>query len=289
MDSQHTTNTRKAILITGCSSGIGLASATYLARRGFTVFATVRKGKDEQYLRELSEPNLIPVCPLDLSKPDDIANAIEVVKRGLAIRQIPGLYAVLNNAGGGGIAPIELMDVDRFRVELETRLVGPIALLQGLLPLIRQAHGRILWIVTPAIIPIPYVSSIHICDFAANCIARTLQIELKPWKIPVVQIRCGGIQTSSVVKSEQELEAAFEQWPRERFELYADVLKKEQAGLAKFDQHRTSPDKVAELVYDILNVPKPKRRYQVGYLSGLAAGLEYLPQPMVDAIMERRG
>src|SRR5215468_5998575 len=93
----------KAVVVTGCSSGIGLASAICLAQYGFAVFATVRKGKDEEYLQRLNEPNLIPICPLDLSRGEDIANAIAAIKRGLAERHIRGLYAIVNNAGGGEV------------------------------------------------------------------------------------------------------------------------------------------------------------------------------------------
>ena len=195
----------RAVLVTGCSSGIGRASAVMLAQQGFIVFASVRKDADADSLRGLNLPTLIPICPLDLAQPESIAAAVETIQAEIAARGINGLYGIVNNAGGGGVAPIELMDLDKFRTELEARLVGPIALLQALLPAIRTAHGRIIWIATPSTIPIPYVGSIHICDFAANCVARTLQIELKRWQIPNVLVRCGGVNTSAPAKSAREL------------------------------------------------------------------------------------
>jgi NAD(P)-dependent dehydrogenase (short-subunit alcohol dehydrogenase family) len=252
------------------------------------VFATVRKGKDEEYLRSLNEPNLIPICPLDLSQSEDIVHAIETIKHELAERHIQGLYAIVNNAGGGEVAPIELMDIGKFRTELETRLLGPVALLQGLLPLVRDAQGRIIWIVTPSLMPIPYVSSIHACDFAVNCLARTLQIELKPWKIPIVQIRCGGVRTAGPDKSGRDLEESFQKWSPDQIKLYGEALKKEQTFLTEFDQKRTEPEKIAEVVHQALVAASPKRRYQIGYMAGVAAGLEYLPQTVVDSIMESR-
>jgi len=139
MTQYQSSESAKAVLVTGCSSGIGRATAVYLARHGFTVFATVRKESDAQALRDLNEPTLVPICPLDFSKPQDIANAAEAVKNELSVRHINGLYGIVNNAGGGGIAPIELMDIAKFRVELEARILGPIALLQASLPLIREA------------------------------------------------------------------------------------------------------------------------------------------------------
>ncbi len=284
-----TTSAGKSVLVTGCSSGIGRATAVYLAQHGWTVFATVRKEADADSLRGLNLPTLVPVCPVDLTKPDQIAAAVETIEGELRARHEPGLYAIVNNAGGGGVAPIELMDVDKFRVELEARLVAPVELLQAFLPAIRETHGRIVWIVTPSIIPIPYVSSIHACDFAVNCIARTLQIELKRWDIPNIMIRCGGVKTAAPARSAQELEESFQQWSRERLAPYADVLRKEQDEFSTFDARRTEPEEIAKVVYKALTARKPKRRYQIGYLSGLAAALEYLPQTWVDAIMARRG
>jgi NAD(P)-dependent dehydrogenase (short-subunit alcohol dehydrogenase family) len=140
---------KRSVLITGCSSGIGRATAVYLAKNGFTVFASVRKEQDSEQLRQLQEPNLIPICPLDLSRTGDIPSLLETIKSELQHLEQPGLYALINVAGGGMVAPVELMDLDVFQQELQTRLVGAVALVQAFLPLLRQASGRILWIAPP--------------------------------------------------------------------------------------------------------------------------------------------
>ncbi len=276
------------VVVTGCSSGIGRAIATTLASRDFNVFATVRKPADADALRALGLPNLVPICPFDLTKPEQIAAAVEVIQTHLRARSI-GLYAIVNNAGGGGIAPIELMDVDGFRNELEARLVGPVTLLQALLPDLRRAHGRVLWIATPGMFPVPYVASIHACDFAVNSIARTANIELKPWNIQNILIRCGAIDTPAPKRTEAELEQAFARWPSDRVVLYEEKLRNEAFNQEGFNSKRTDPVEVAEIVHTALTAARPKRRYQIGYLSGLAALLELLPQGWADAIMERRG
>ncbi len=280
--------TGEGVVVTGCSSGIGRAVALHLAESGFTTFATVRRERDADNLHQLRNPNLVPLYPLDLTRLTDIPPVVDFVTRELQRRGQTGLYAIVNNAGGGSIAPIELLDVDKFHREAGTRLIGPVTLLQALLPLIRQVQGRIVWIVTPALLPIRYVSSIHAYDFAVNCLARTLQLELAPWKIPSIQIRCGGIQTAAPAKSAQELVESFKNWPQERFELYAPSLEKEQAALAKFDEKRTDPRGVAKVVQQALCASKPKRRYQIGYMAGVATLAEYLPQPLLDFVMSKR-
>jgi NAD(P)-dependent dehydrogenase (short-subunit alcohol dehydrogenase family) len=279
---------REGVLITGCSSGIGRAIAIHLAQRGFSVFATVRKEADAESLRSLNEPNLVPICPLDLTRLDQVPRAIETVAGELERRGQEGLYALINNAGGGCVAPIELMDLTSFRTELETRALGSVAMVQACLPMIRQARGRIVWIVTPAIMPVPYVTSIHACDFAVNCIARTLEIELKAWKIPNIMVRCGGIKTAANSRSNAELEAAFKIWPPERSSLYEPALRRWQADMAAFDAKRTEPERVAEVVYKALCAREPRRRYSIGHMARAAAFLESLPQPLVDSILTRR-
>ncbi len=278
----------EGVLVTGCSSGIGRATAVYLAKQGFAVFATVRKAIDADALRQLNIPTLIPVCPLDLSKRDQISAVVEMVQKELTLRGKKGLYALINNAGGGEVAPIELMDLDKFHTELQTRLLGPVALVQAFLPMIREARGRLVWIVTPALMPIPYVSSIHACDFAVNCIARTLELELKPWNIPNIMIRCGGVKTAAPNKNNQELAEAYAQWPKDRVGLYAESLHKTQAEFDDFDKKRTEPDEVAKVVYKALSAKNPKRRYLVAHMARLAAIMEVLPQPAVDWIMAKR-
>jgi len=278
----------RAVLVTGCSSGIGRAIAVYLAENGFKVFATVRKNKDAESLAKLQNPNLIPVYPLDLTNPDHIKEVFEFVKKELNKRAIKGLYAIINNAGGGSIAPIELTDLDKFHIELQARILGPVALLQLFLPLIREVRGRILWIATPALLPIPYLADIHACDFAVNCIARTLQIELKPWDIPSILIRCGGIKTSSPDKIYHDLDENIKKWRGEKYELYAKALEKTRKEFEEFDKKRTDPLEAAKVVYRALIGKKPKRRYRVGHMSALAAFFELFPQTIIDYMMERK-
>lgn len=280
---------KKAVVITGCSSGIGRAAALHLTRLGYTVFATVRKEEDADSLRrEAGNADLVPVCPLDLTRPDEIAAALEAVARGLDSRGFEGLFALVNNAGSGAIAPVELLDTGLLRRELEARLVGPVALIQGLLPRLRRGGGRILWITTPALLPIPFIASIHVPDFGANGLIRTLDVELRPWSIPNIMIRCGGIRTAAVGRSERDLEEALHAWPAEKRALYAERLEKMRRELAAFDRKRTEPEKAAETIARALAVRRPKRRYRVGHMSGAAAFFEAFPQRFVDFVMSRR-
>jgi NAD(P)-dependent dehydrogenase (short-subunit alcohol dehydrogenase family) len=278
----------EGVLVTGCSSGIGRATALYLAERGFTVFATVRKEADLEGLRDLNQPNLVPIHPLDLSKPEHFPGVVEAIKQELSARGKEGLYAIVNNAGGGFIAPVELMSLEEFRTEIETRIVGPVALIQALLPLMRRARGgRILWISTPALIAIPYVASIHACEFAMNCIAQNLHLELMPWKIPNIMICCGGIKTAAPARTARELEDALKQWPQEQVELYLQAFQRLQERFAKFDTERNDPEEVSKVVFRALCANKPRRKYLVGHGAKGMAMLRFMPQPLIDYIFSK--
>jgi len=281
-------NFQKAVLVTGSSSGIGYTIATYLAKKEFKVFATVRKKKDVDKLSNLHLPNLIPTYPLDLTNLNHIKGIHEFVDKKLVELKINGLFAIINSAGGGSITPIELLDLQKFHIELQTRVLGPVALVQSFLPLIRKAKGRILWIATPALLPSPYLTDIHACDFAVNFISRTLRIELMPWNIPSILIRCGGIKTTSPQKTYHILEENIKNWPKNIYELYADSLTKVRRELEEFDKKRTPPEKVAKVIYEALTSKKPKRRYRVGYMSGFAAFFELFPQTIVDYVLEKK-
>jgi NAD(P)-dependent dehydrogenase (short-subunit alcohol dehydrogenase family) len=278
----------KSVLITGCSSGIGRACAIFLAEKGFTVFATVRNETGAADLKKEGIENLVPMHPFDLTIPGHLPRLAEAVTGEIEKRGQEGLYAIVNNAGGGFISPIELMDLDKFRNELETRLTGPIALLQAFLPQVRKARGRIVWIATPGLIPLPFDSSIHACDFAVNNLARTLNIELIPWKIPVIMVRCGAMKTEGVGRTYRDLETGFKAWPVEKSGLYSKKLEEEVKKWKILDEKRSDPSEAAKMVFRALASEKPKSRYRTGYMSGAAAFLELLPQTFADFILKRR-
>ena len=279
---------QEAVLITGCSSGIGRQTAITLTGHGFLVFATVRRQADAERLRGLGISTLIPVCPLDLTNLDQVSGAADLVAGELDRLGIDGLYALINNAGGGSPSPIELLDLEAFRTELEARVLGSVAMVQAFLPQIRRAGGRIIWIATPALMPTPYVASIHACDFAVNCIARTLDIELKRWDIPNILIRCGGIRTPAGLRTTQDVDALLEAGSRERVALYEGALKEWAKDMAEFDEKRTDPDRVANAICKALTARRPRRRYAVGHLVRAAGFLELMPESWADWILKKR-
>lgn len=278
----------KSVLVTGASSGIGNAIAIHLAKQGYCVLATVRKENDAEKLNELGLNNLNPIFPLDFTKQDQIFDGAKSIIGKIQSNDFPPLYSTIFVAGGGHIAPIELMDINNFRDELEKRLVGTVSLLQKFIPLLRKTKGRVLWISTPGLFPVPYVADIHTPDFAVNYLARTLNLELKQDGIKNILIRCGGIDTPSPKRTEQNIINQIKGFPEDIIDIYRSRLTKTENDLKKFGTKRTHPDKVAQLIAKVLISKNPRVRYQVGHMSKMGAFLEKFPQSWVDKIMMKR-
>jgi len=283
----------KSVLVTGASSGIGRATALRLASSGYLVFGTVRKKEDAEALAALGPAEsgrgaLVPLI-LDLGRKEGLPELVRGVEAELEKRGMPGLYALVNNAGGSLVAPVELMNLEAFEVELRARLIGALGLAQAFLPSLRRAGGRLLWIATPGTIPTAFVTGIHACDFAVNCIARTLALELGRSGPPVVLIRCGGIRTRAGLDTAGALERGLAGVAPERRAIYEEKLARWSRSMAAFDERRSESGRVAETIERALSAPRPRKRYRVGYMSGAAAFLESLPQVLVDRILAAAG
>eukprot|EP00727_Mastigamoeba_balamuthi_P007187 m51a1_g3089 hypothetical protein (311) ;mRNA; f:84643-85798 len=251
----------RAILVTGCSTGIGRATAVHLARTGSAlVFATVRKESDAQSLRAEGLDALIPVCPFDLSDPQSIDAAVDFVHAEMAKRNIPGLWAVVNNAGGGWLSPLETMEMERWRREFETR-----------------TKGRIVWVVTAGLMALPYVSSIHVPEWSAQCVSDTLDVELSPWGIPVIKIGCGTIDTAGPDRSYTELNELRSKLTPQEKALYSVHLDNVEAFLRSIDSERTPAIEVAMVVEGALAAQKPRDNYRVGKMASVMHLCELMP------------
>ena len=278
----------QTIFVTGATSGIGYAVANTLADNGYTVMASARKSAGVEKLVKNGNRNIHPIFPLDLNNPVQVEQRAEEIVEMVNSGKTPPLYAVVLIAGGGHVAPIELMDVAHLKEELNIRLVSSVRLLQYFIPLLRTTLGKIIWIATPGLFPVPYVADIHTCDFAVNYLARTLNIELRPDGIKNILVRCGGIDTPVANRTEINIVKQITGFKKEIIDIYRDRLNNTEIQLKKFKKHRTPARQVAEKINKIIAANNPKNRYNVGYLSGLGKIMEMFPQSITDFIMQRR-
>src|SRR5215216_6349214 len=166
------------VLITGASTGIGAACAVGCAQHGMTVFAGVRERQAGDALLTAGGPGIIPL-QLDVTDSESIAQAVEVVRERVGKS---GLAGLVNNAGIAIGSPLEFIPLPRLRHQLEVNDIGPIAVTQALLPLLRGARGRIVnmgSIAGRGTIPMmgPYSAS----KYALEAITDAMRLELYPW------------------------------------------------------------------------------------------------------------
>ena len=178
----------KSVLITGCSSGIGEATAHRLAERGYQVFATARKPEDVARVNRAGLNSL----PLDLCDPASIADAVEQV-----LEQTGGrLYALFNNGAYSQPGAVEDLETRVLRTQFETNLFGWHDLTRRLIPVMRrQGEGRIIQNSSVlGFVSLRYRGAYNASKYALEGLSDTLRLELDGSGIHVSLIEPGPIK-----------------------------------------------------------------------------------------------
>jgi NAD(P)-dependent dehydrogenase (short-subunit alcohol dehydrogenase family) len=276
----------KSVVITGASSGLGKAAAIHLSELGYRVFAGVRTESSAAELSGVpsSTGELIPVM-LDVTDTASIAQAGKLVEHWCSDT---GLWAVVNNAGISISAPLECVSVDVMRAQLETNVVGPVAVSQRFLPLLRASGGRIVNVSSGIgnVAP-PYLGAYAAAQFAKEGLSDALRRELRPLGVSVSVIQPGAVFTpiwGKMRRSADEILAAAPaevvETYRERFIEFLDTSE----GLAQASKTTTAD--YADAVAAALAAKRPKTRYRVGVDSwGSALARRVVPDRMMDALI----
>jgi NAD(P)-dependent dehydrogenase (short-subunit alcohol dehydrogenase family) len=264
-----------SVLITGASTGIGQACAVRMAERGWDVWAGVRRPESAP-----DNPRMEPLR-IDVTDPASIAEAVE----RLGDRPLDGL---VNNAGVAVAGPVEFLDLDELRRQLEVNLVGQVAVTQAFLPAIRRAGGRIVFIgsIGGRLHP-PYVSAYGASKAAIAAVADALRRELREWGIQVSLVEPGTIATPIWDKGESDAEETMDALPERGRELYAATLERIAAKVTRMGRRGKPPSAVAEVVEHALTAARPKTRYLVGDARIQAPLLALLPDRVGDALIAR--
>ena len=178
----------KTILITGCSSGIGYATASYLKEKGYRVFATCRKQKDVNRLKKEGFESFL----LDVNSTDSINEAVKEVQK-----QTNSLYALFNNAGIVITGAIEDFSRDAIKVQFETNIFGAIELTNKIMPIFRkQRQGRIIFNSSVlGFVSAPYKAVYSASKYAMEGFVDGLRLEV-PKGILITLIEPGPIDTN---------------------------------------------------------------------------------------------
>lgn len=270
----------KSVLVTGASSGIGLAVALRMSEAGWRVYAGVRKEEDALRLSKMSGGKLTPLF-LDVTDEASIAAALAYIRfeQGNA-----GLDGLVNNAGIPLGGPLEFLDIQQFRSQLEVNVLGVVAVTQALLPLLRSAQGRIVNIGSiHGRVTLPLYGPYSASKYALVALTEALRIEVSPWGIRVMLVEPGDTATAVWGKVDAMLEAIEATWPQEAFDLYGPLL----AIRNRFVPHGMASDKVAAVVERALVNRHPRFRYLVGWDALGLACFSLLPAMLRARIVTR--
>jgi NAD(P)-dependent dehydrogenase (short-subunit alcohol dehydrogenase family) len=270
-------------LITGASSGIGRACAQRLDRLGYRVFAGVRQAGDGEALQAGASDRLTPVH-IDVTQPESIAAAQATIAHVVGAG---GLFGLVNNAGVAYGAPLEFLPLADLRQQLEVNVVGVVAVTQALLPLLRQARGRIINMGSiSGVSAMPFMGAYCATKFALEAISDTLRVELRPWGIAVSIVEPGDIQTPIWHKGLAAADKMLAAWPPDAFAMYGPVV--DMMGKSLAAPRGIPAEVVAEAVARLLQARRPAARVLVGNDARLLAVIERLPTRLRDWLVYRQ-
>jgi NAD(P)-dependent dehydrogenase (short-subunit alcohol dehydrogenase family) len=283
MATPHDTSTghSRIAVVTGASTGIGNATALRLARAGWTVYATVRRDDDAQRLRNDGAGMIRPVI-MDIENADSIADAAAHIDEVCGTQ---GLAALVNNAGVAIAGPLEFLPIDELRRQLEINVTGHVAVTQALLPALRRATGRIVFIGSIAgRSALPFTGAYSASKFALEAIADSWRIELQPWGLRVSIIEPGVILTPIWDTATKAADANLARMPAEVEKWYGRPLDGLRRRLSRGMKGR-QPEAVAAVVEQALTARRPKARYVVGTDARMRLMLLQLPTALRDRII----
>ncbi|MGB8682328.1 MAG: oxidoreductase [Candidatus Binatus sp.] len=268
----------KAVLITGCSTGIGRATAEHLATRGWNVYATARKPES---IADLASRGCKTLA-LDVCDEASMRAAVATVERDEG-----SVGVLINNAGYGLEGAFEEVPMTDIRRQFETNVFGLIAMTKLVLPAMRrQRWGRIVNLSSMGgKLTFPGGAYYHATKYAVEALSDALRFEVKGFGIDVIVIQPGPIKTQfgdtavgSIAMPKDSPYASFnvvlEKQIREAYE---------GGPMARF---AAPPEAVAGVIEKAITAASPKTRYKVTLAARVLMGLRrWLPDRAFDAFL----
>jgi NAD(P)-dependent dehydrogenase (short-subunit alcohol dehydrogenase family) len=268
----------RAVLITGCSSGIGRATAERLLAGGWRVYATARR---PETVADLADRGAVTL-PLDVTDEDSMAAAVRHVESADG-----GIDALVNNAGYGLYGPVETTSMTEVRRQFETNFFGLVRLTQLALPGMRRAgRGRIVNVSSMGgRITMPGGGFYHASKHAVEALSDVLRFEVRGFGVHVVVVEPGTVRTPWIDTAVETAPAPDADDPYGPFtSSLTDRIRRGYEGpLARL---ASSPERVAAVIERALRARRPRARYVVGPVARtLITSRAVLPDRGWDAAM----
>lgn len=239
------------VLITGCSTGIGLATAIHLAKKGHKVYATMRQPSKSELPKKIVEELLpIDVLSLDVNNEESVQKAFKQV-----LDQEGQIDVLVNNAGISAFDSVEEAQLDDFKADMETNYFGTIRCIKAVLPSMRKRNKGL--IINISSVAGKVYSNFHgtyaPTKAAVEALSECLAQEVQPFGVRVALVQPGVIDTPIFSKAYQIKDSS----------TYPNIKRFLSFFAASVDRH-TSPDMVAEVIADIISGKRTSFRNTAG-------------------------
>lgn len=251
---------------------------------GWRVFAGVRREEDAESLRGEGSARMTPLM-LDVIDAGQIADAADRVAEVVGDAGLDGL---VNNAGIAVPSPLETLPIEDFRRQIDVNLTAQVAVTQALLPAIRSATGRLVFVSSiGGRIAFPFTGAYNAAKFGLEAVGDAFRQELRPWGISVSIVEPGTIDTPIWERGESEADRVGAGVPA-RDELYGRAIERYREVIRKTAARGIPPHRVAGAIEHALVSGRPRTRYLVGLDARIQARLRLLvPTPIFDRLIAR--
>lgn len=263
----------RTVLITGCSSGIGRATAYAFLDEEWRVYATARNPADIEQLGEAG----CDIGTIDVTDPDDVDRVVDRI-----IEEEGRVDALVNNAGYGQHGPLEDISDDLLRSQFDVNVFGPHRLVREVLPHMREREeGTIVNVSSVAgRLATPGMGAYSASKHAMEGYSDSLRLEVDQFGVDVSVVQPGPVKTSFRERVDDEIGRL------DRTAAYEDLYQfQEDAKLFGADSPlAVHPAEVAEAVVEAAVTPDPEPRYVVGRAAQFLIYASYLPDRLRDAV-----
>lgn len=272
---------KKSILITGCSSGIGLDAATTLSDRGYHVFATARSEEDVNYLKSKG----LNAYYLDLTNHESIHATVDLI-----LEETGGtLDYLFNNGAYGQPGALEDLPTQALKEQFETNVFGWHELTRKVIPVMRkQGHGRIIQCSSVlGFVSMAYRGAYNASKYALEGLTDTLRLELKSANIAVILLQPGPINTQFRENALRAFKANIDDENSLHKTQYQQQVRRlaSKTSKAKFTLESTD---VTKALIHALESSKPKIRYRITVPTKLFAIFKRIfPSRWLDSLLSK--
>ena len=272
----------KSIVITGVSTGIGYTTCAAFLDKGYFVFGSVRNKIDAKKLKQTFGERFVPLI-FDVNKKTEIEKSIDIVKSHIGKNT---LTALINNAGIAVLGPLEYLDINKFRQQLETNLIGTLNCIQSFLPLLKngvndRAKGRIVNISSAlgGKVGYPFYGAYCSSKHALEGLSETLRRELAVHGVKVSIVAPGAIQTPIWDKAETDYSE--KKYANTDYKL---AFQKMLIDMKRLGKSGLKPETVSKKILKAVQDKNPKIRYT--FISEFTLNLVYFaPRRLMDTLV----